>query len=106
MLGEMVESCAPSGCRACSVRVAILRCHSTLRWYFFAHQQLCFKVHTYTQENTCMVRECVKNSKQRREGIISFYTPPSGGRPMLPGNIQNSMVRAGFSSERKAQERV
>jgi len=25
---------------------------------------------------------------------------------MLPGNTQNSMVRAGFSSKRKAQERV
>ena len=47
-----------------------------------------------------------KNSKQRREDIISFCTPPSGGRPMLLGNTQNSMVRAGFSSKRKAQELV
>jgi len=60
----MVESCLPSGCRACSVRHArvrclvalcchpLLRCHSTLRWYFFVCQQLCFKVHTHTQKNT------------------------------------------------------
>jgi len=47
-----------------------------------------------------------KNSKQRREGIISFCTLPSGRRPMLPGNTQNSMVRAGFSSKCKTQEGV
>jgi len=35
-------------------------CHSTLRWYFFVFQQLCFKVHTHTQKNTCVVRECVR----------------------------------------------
>jgi len=44
----------------------------------------------------------------RREGRTSlvFVPRPLDGRPMLPGNRQNSMVRAGFSSERKAQERV
>ena len=47
-----------------------------------------------------------KNSKQRREGIISFCTPPSVGRPMFLGNTQNSMVRASLSSKRKAQEWV
>jgi len=43
-----------------------------------------------------------------REGRASsvFAPRPSVRRPMLPGNRQNSMVRAGFSSERKAQERV
>ena len=38
----------------------LLHCHSTLRCYFFVCQQLCFKVHTHTQKNTCVVRECVK----------------------------------------------
>jgi len=43
-----------------------------------------------------------------REGRASFVfcTPPSGGRPMLLGSRQNGMVRAGFSSKRKAQEQV
>ena len=47
-----------------------------------------------------------ENSKQRMEDIISFCTPPSGGRPIFLGNTQNSMVRASLSSKRKALERV
>ena len=43
----------------CFVRVQMLgrivlpstmRCHSTLRWYFFVCQRLCVKVHTHTQK--------------------------------------------------------
>jgi len=58
---------------------------------------------TYSQKIHAWSENASENSKQ---GIISFCTPPSGGRPMFPGNTQNIMVRAGFSSKRNAQERV
>jgi len=108
MLGEMVDACAPSGCRACSVRVAIHSCvvipHCVgISSCVSSSASRCILTHRKTH---AWSENASKNSKQRREGNISFYTPPSGGRPMLPGNRQNSMVRAGFSSERKAQERV
>ena len=72
----------------CGVGSSVSRCILTHR-----------KTHVWSENAS-------KNSKQRRKGIISFGTPPSGGRPMLPGNTQDSMVRAGFSSKRKAQEWV
>ena len=53
----------------------LLRCHSTVRWYFFVRQNLCFKVHTHTQKNTCMVRECVKKYQTEKGGHHWFFTP-------------------------------
>ena len=100
MLGEMVESCAPSGCRACSVcspcTCQMLGCivlPSTLELSF--HTALVFLRVSAASVSRCILthrkthawsENASKNSKQRREGIIIFCTPSSGGRPMLPGN--------------------
>jgi len=62
--------------------------------------------YSHTGKTHAWSENASKNSKQRREDIISFCTLPSGGRPMLPGNRQNGILRAGFSSKHKAQERV
>ena len=119
MLGEMVESCAPSGCRACSVcspctcqMLGRIVLPSTLALPF--HIALVFLrvsaallqgAYSHTEKH---MRGRGQRMRQKiaSRGIISFCTPPSGGRPMLPGNTQDSMVRAGFSSKRKAKERV
>ena len=51
------------------------------------------------QENIYMVRKCVrkqrpKPNQQRREGIVRWYAPRCGGRPMSSGNLQNGMMSA------------
>ena len=117
ILREMVESCAPSGCLAYSVRspctcqmlghivlsstlalsfhiaLVFLRVSATLPQGAYSHR----KTHAWSANAS-------KNSKQRREGIIGFCNPRSDGCPMLLRNRQNDMVRAGFSSKGKAQE--
>jgi len=82
-----IHSCVVVGIYSC-VSISASRCILTHR-----------KTHARSENAS-------KNRKQRREGIIGFCTLPSGGRPMLPGNRQNGIVRADFSSKRKTQEQV
>ena len=49
----------------------VLRCQCALCWCFLWCRQLCFKVHTHTQKNTCVVRECVKKIASRASSVFA-----------------------------------
>jgi len=49
----------------------LLRCHSTLRWYFFVCQQLYFKVHTHTQKKHMRGQRMRQKTASRASSVFA-----------------------------------
>jgi len=79
--------------------------HSALV-FLRASESLLQGAYTHTEKHMRGPRMRQKIGNREGRTSLGFYTLPSDRRHMLPGNRQDVMERAGFSSKRKTQDWV